>query len=66
MTQQKERPPRYRGGRARYAERPKPIGDAIGVRGLTYSGNYIYEQWRNALKDRSKRLNIYMEMREDI
>lgn len=46
---------------------PKPFAwQAIGVRGLKTMGGAVNEEWRNALRDRTKRMNIYIEMRNDI
>ena len=67
MTQDNNRGARYRGGKARYQAKPRAgAGQAVGVRGLRTTGSYINEEWKNALKDRTRRLNIYREMREDI
>jgi len=66
MTQEKERPPRYR-GKVRYANKTTPgVGDAMGVRGLKTFGHDINEQWKTILRDRTRRMKLYLEMREDI
>ena len=60
----KSRPSRRRGGTARYQS--KPANKGLGVRGLkTFSAN-VQEEWRTALRDPTRRMKIYLEMREDI